>query len=431
MISSLREALQFSPDNIPLRYHLAEMLVNFGRMDEAEKEYKELVRLKPEKRSKAGLAKVLYAQGEYAICSIIIEDLLPDIQNDAELLILYSKTLVHEGNFSDATRIYRQALLLTPSTHDDFLDSKLKIAHTHHDNEDKGEDVENLFMEKSDVNFSHVGGMKEVKKEIELKIIKPLEFQDLYKAYGKKIGGGILLYGPPGCGKTFIARATAGEINAHFISISLNDILDMWIGNSEKNLHRYFEMARANTPCVFFIDEIDALGASRSDMRQSAGRQLINQFLVELDGVEYKNEGILFLGATNAPWQMDSAFRRPGRFDRILFIPPPDEEAREEILKLKLKDKPTKEIEFRQIARKTNLFSGADLDALIDTAIECKLETAFRTGIQEPITTKDLLVAASSRRPSTQEWFQTAKNYALFANEAGAYDDILKYIKNM
>ncbi|WP_159300707.1 AAA family ATPase, partial [Klebsiella pneumoniae] len=88
---------------------------------------------------------------------------------------------------------------------------------------------------------------------IDLKIIKPLEHQDLYKAYGKKIGGGILLYGPPGCGKTHIARATAGEINANFISVGINDILDMWIGNSEKNLHEIFETARQNTPCVVFI----------------------------------------------------------------------------------------------------------------------------------------------------------------------------------
>ena len=137
------------------------------------------------------------------------------------------------------------------------------------------------------------------------------------------------MYGPPGCGKTMIARATAGEVNARFINVSLNDILDMWMGNSEKNLHAIFEEARNNAPCVLFFDEIDALGASRSDMKQSSGRHLINQFLQELDGIGNNNDGVLVLGATNTPWNVDPAFRRPGRFDRIIFVPPPDQEARE------------------------------------------------------------------------------------------------------
>src|SRR5690606_1268733 len=106
----------------------------------------------------------------------------------------------------------------------------------------------------------------------------------------------------PGCGKTYIAKATAGQINAKFISIELNDILDMWIGNSEKNLHDIFELARNNTPCVLFIDEVDALGASRTDMKTSSSRTVINQFLQELDGINANNEGILVMAATNTPW---------------------------------------------------------------------------------------------------------------------------------
>lgn len=161
---------------------------------------------------------------------------------------------------------------------------------------------------KPTINFSDVGGMDAIKKEIELKIIKPLLHPELYKAYGKKIGGGILLYGPPGCGKTYIAKATAGQVHSKFISITLNDILDMWIGSSEKNLHNLFELARQNTPCIIFIDEIDALGASRSDMKQSSGRHLINQFLQELDGIDRTNDGVLIIGATNTPWNLDLLF---------------------------------------------------------------------------------------------------------------------------
>ena len=148
-------------------------------------------------------------------------------------------------------------------------------------------------IERPKITFKDVGGMEALKDEIRMKIIHPLTHPELYKAYGKAIGGGILMYGPPGCGKTHLARATAGEIKAGFIAVGINDVLDMWIGNSERNLHELFEQARGNKPCVLFFDEVDALGASRSDMRHGGGRHLINQFLAELDGVEATNEGVL------------------------------------------------------------------------------------------------------------------------------------------
>jgi SpoVK/Ycf46/Vps4 family AAA+-type ATPase len=261
-----------------------------------------------------------------------------------------------------------------------------------------------------------------------MKIIQPLNNPELYKAYGKKIGGGILLYGPPGCGKTYIAKATAGEINAKFISIGLHDILDMWIGNSEKNLHEVFELARRNTPCVLFFDEVDAIGASRSDLKQSAMRHVINQFLSELDGVNNSNEGVLILAATNAPWSVDAAFRRPGRFDRIIFVEPPDLQAREEILRSILEEKPVEEIDFQKIARATEKFSGADLKAVVDITIEQKLREAMSKGSIQKVTTKDLLNAVKKHRPTTLEWFASARNYALYSNESGLYDDILRYL---
>ena len=136
--------------------------------------------------------------------------------------------------------------------------------------------------------------------------------------------------------KTHLARATAGEINATFLSVGISDVLEMWLGNSERNLHQLFQQARRNKPCVLFFDEVDALAASRTDMRTSAARHMINQFLSEMDGVDSSNEGVLTLAATNAPWHVDAAFRRPGRFDRILFVPPPDQAARAAILRIHL-----------------------------------------------------------------------------------------------
>ncbi len=236
------------------------------------------------------------------------------------------------------------------------------------------------------------------------------------------------MYGPPGCGKTYLARATAGEVRANFMAIGISDILDMWFGNSERNLHLAFDMARRNRPCILFFDEVDALAASRSDMRHSAGRHIINQFLAELDGVKHSNEGVLVLGATNAPWHLDTAFLRPGRFDRIIFVPPPDGPSRASILRVLLKDKPTRDVDCDYLAKKLNDFSGADLRAVIDTAVEAKLREAMKKGVPTPLTTADLQAAAKDVKPSSTAWFASARNYALYANQSGFYDDILPYL---
>jgi SpoVK/Ycf46/Vps4 family AAA+-type ATPase len=428
-IESLREALKFSPDNIPLRLHLADTLLNMNRVEEAEKEYKTILSFQNNSAARYGLAMSYYRQGQYATCSVVLEDSLKTDPDNISFLVLYAKTLLKENNHSQAIENYSKVLEIIPGYTDEELDSQLRVGMNAIPSDDTEAETKNILLAKPSIGFKDVGGMENVKKEIELKIIHPLNQADLYKAYGKKIGGGILLYGPPGCGKTFIAKATAGEINANFISVGLNDILDMWIGNSEKNLHEMFEIARRNKPCVLFFDEIDALGASRSDMKNSGSRHLINQFLQELDGLESDNDGILVLGATNAPWHLDTAFRRPGRFDRIIFIPPPDDQARASIFDIKLKGKPVETINVDKLAKVTGDYSGADIEAVIDIAIEQKLEESFKTGSIQPIQEKDLINATKKHNPSTKEWFVSAKNFALYANESGLYNDVLSYLK--
>lgn len=428
-IDSLREALKHSPNNTPLRLLLADTLLGLNRLEEAETEYTQVLKYANDTKAKTGLAKVFYRKGNYSACNVILEEFIESGHPDIDALTLYAKGLLKENSVAKALETYKKVLSIDPDFYDEELDSQLRVKGGRAETEPEEEIYDSRFLQKPSIDFSDVGGMDAVKKEIELKIIKPLLHPELYKAYGKKIGGGILLYGPPGCGKTFLAKATAGQVNAKFISVGLNDILDMWIGNSEKNLHEIFELARYNTPCILFIDEIDALGASRSDMKQSAGRHLINQFLQELDGIDTSNEGVLIIGATNTPWNLDPAFRRPGRFDRIVFVPPPDETTRESILKLKLTNKPTDAIDYSQLAKKTEHYSGADIDAIIDIAIELKLESSFTDGVPKPIETKDLLNAVKKHKASTQEWFTTAKNFAMFANDSGLYDDILSYLK--
>lgn len=322
-INNLREALKFSPGNIPLKQHLADTLLKASLLDEAEKEYKEIMAMADTIQSKTGLAKVFYQKGQFSQCNVILEELIQNESVDFDVLILHAKALLKERSMAKAIETYQKALAINPAFCDDELDKELRLNSTmFQDQEDEEEkEFHSPFIQKADIKFEDVGGMANIKKEIELKIIRPLQHPELYKAYGKKTGGGILLYGPPGCGKTYIAKATAGQVNARFISVGLSDILDMWVGNSEKNLHNIFEIARQNTPCVLFFDEIDALGASRSDMKQSSGRHLINQFLQELDGIDGNNEGVLILGATNTPWHLNSALEgQAGSIVSYLFL---------------------------------------------------------------------------------------------------------------
>lgn len=439
-VQALRDALRVSPDNVPLRQHLAETLLSLGRLDEAEQEYRQaLAGAGDNDTLKVGLANVFYQQGKNSQALVIVEALLKQTQAPARAYLLHARLLVRAGEVERAVCQYREAIDADPTLADaDFaerlgigadpeesevLEGRLRAPNEDAPIRDEGR------VERPRIAFADVGGMESLKDEIRMKIIHPLTHADLYQAYGKSIGGGILLYGPPGCGKTYLARATAGEVRANFLAIGINDILDMWIGSSERNLHELFEQAREHRPCVLFFDEVDALAASRSDLRQSHGRIVINQFLAELDGVQSSNEGVLILAATNAPWHLDPAFRRPGRFDRILFVPPPDAAARAAILRLMCRGKPSDDVDYDKLAKKTDGFSGADLKAVMDVAVEQKLREAMKEGRPKPLTTRDLLSAAAGIRPSTKEWFATARNYALYSNQGGIYDDILKYLK--
>ena len=261
-------------------------------------------------------------------------------------------------------------------------------------------------------------------------IVYPFQHPEIFAAYGKGAGGGLLLFGPPGCGKTYIARATAGEVGAAFINVGISDVLDMWYGQSEQKLHAIFEAARRLRPTVLFFDEIEALGGNRLDMRQQFQRTLVNQFLAEMDGMEGDNREILVIGATNSPWHVEPALRRPGRFEHVQFVPPPDEEARREILRLHLAGKPAAEdVDIQRLARETEGFSGADLRALVDAASSDALHDAMRSGKVVPFSTGLLLKALRKTRPSTLEWLNTARNYALYSNEGGLYDEVAAYLK--
>jgi AAA+ superfamily predicted ATPase len=467
---ALRDALRLSPDNVPLLLHVGESVLKSGGLEDAESLFRRALALQPANLgAKLGLVSAFFQQGKTSEALVIVESLIKNPAAPPRALLLHARLAVQGGEARLAAQQYLRALELDPSLADGALEQDLreflparpagqslrpKAANpqrAQNETEDaappespfnppdpSGEPLPqgdlplaaaSAQIEHPDLKFADVGGMDRVKEEIRMKIILPLEQPELFKAYGKKAGGGILLYGPPGCGKTFLARATAGQVSANYIAVGINDVLEMWIGQSEKNLHAIFEQARSHRPCVLFFDEVDALGANRTDMLKSGGRQIINQFLSELDGVAANNEGVLILAATNAPWHLDPAFRRPGRFDRIIFVPPPDVAGRAAILRLMLRGKPVSEINYEQVARKTEGFSGADLKAVVDVAVEEKLRAAMGSGTLQRLGERDLIEAAKRHKPTVRDWFDTARNYALYANQSGLYDDILAYLK--
>ncbi|MCI4661316.1 MAG: ATP-binding protein [Neomegalonema sp.] len=278
--------------------------------------------------------------------------------------------------------------------------------------------------------FADVGGLEEVKKDVRRRIILPFKQPGLLSRFKKRTGGGVMLYGPPGCGKTLLARATAGECDAKFYSVSLAEVLDPYVGVSERNLRGVFETARAETPAVIFFDEIDALGAKRRPDSSSHASQLANLFLSELDGTEARNDGVLVLGATNAPWSLDAAFMRPGRFDRLFFVPPPDRPAREAILALELRDRgAVGSVDTAEIAAMTSGYSGADLAHIVELAADDAIDATLEKGVEVPISQDMLRAAARQAKPTVREWLATARNYATYANEGGRYDDVMAFLE--
>ena len=279
------------------------------------------------------------------------------------------------------------------------------------------------------VTLADVGGLKDVKERLEQSFLTPLRNPELRRTYGTNLRGGLLLWGPPGCGKTFLARAVAGELGARFVNVGLHETLDMWLGNSEKQLHQLFEHTRRNTPCVLFFDELDAIGHSRMNLGRSAARNVVAQLLVELDGFESSNDGIFVIGATNQPWDVDPALRRPGRFDRTMLLLPPDREARAAILRYHLRDRLVGSVDFEKIASTAEGMSGADLRLVCEDAAERSLQEAIRSSDPQPIGEAQLRAAIKATRLSTSAWLESARNHVRYANSTGEYDELADYLR--
>jgi AAA+ superfamily predicted ATPase len=426
LLDSLRRAVAALPDDVGLRLSLAEQLAAAGEQQPAIAELAGVLQRDPGNQGAVTLLVRLTAPSSPLPAAVPEAAVGPLSDDEAPEAVPQQEASVPDPD-PDAD----------PDPADDSVNwSRLEA--------DLGDIVSPMFVddaaadepaepayerEVSTTRLADVGGMREVKARLESAFLAPMRNADLRRLYGKSLRGGMLLYGPPGCGKTFLGRAVAGELGASFISVGLSDVLDMYIGNSERNLHELFELARRSVPSVLFFDEVDALGQKRSQTRNSATRGTINQMLSEMDGVNADNEGVFIIGATNQPWDIDTALRRPGRLDRTLLVLPPDAEARAAIFKVHLRDRPVEGISVDRLAKATDGYSGADIAHICETAAERALMDSVQTGVPRMISMADLQAAAAEVRASTGPWFSTARNVVMFGDPDGQYDELRVYMK--
>lgn len=269
--------------------------------------------------------------------------------------------------------------------------------------------IENVILrERPSVTFNDIGGLDEVKELLRMEVIYPRTKKNLYALYGKRPGCGILLYGPPGCGKTLIAKALANECGpgVEFVAPRISDVMSRYVGDSEKIIAAIFDYAKKLKECVIFFDEIDSL-IPRSG--PSYVRRVKNTFLECVDGITSKKEGLLIVGATNAPWLIDPAARRPGRFDKVIYVPPPDFEARRSIFQIHLREVIAnnmlgEDVDIDELALLTEGYTGADIRAVCEEAKEAALKRALSEGVAKPITMQDFVSAIKRRTPSVLPW---------------------------
>ncbi|SKA89244.1 Tetratricopeptide repeat-containing protein [Prosthecobacter debontii] len=465
-LQAIRDALEQSPDNLSLLLLYGRASLEMLQLEDARIAFERVLALDPDHTdAQLGIARVLFMEGDTSGAAVRAERVLLQEPDDASAHLLLSRVYLSENDRARAIEHFDLAAQIDGTMSDPALERELgRTARDArrtspatptqaepsmpNDGLDEGEASQEFYDDaleeppydwrpetfftpgdpnRFETTFADVGGMDELKEEIRLKIIYPLQYPDLYKAYGRRTGGGILIYGPPGCGKTLVLRAVAGEVPCNYLSVGLHEIFDPYFGSTERNLHQIFETARANAPCVLVFDDLDSLAQDRRNVRESQLRNLVNQFLHELDGLR-ENQRVLVIGATNQPWALDPAFRRPGRFDQAIFVQPPDALARTQIISLLAKDKPISNLDVPTLVDATGGFSGADLKWVFDRAAELALSAAIHTGQPVPITMELLLNVARSHAPTMNSWFEGVRDHAQQVAPDGIFNEVKKFL---
>lgn len=327
--------------------------------------------------------------------------------------LLASETMMQmakqsQGKLKEA-RMERARMLVELA--DNLGKKPMKVEKKDEKSESEDEDIKKWQAAKvPDIKFTDVAGLEDVKKAITIRMINPIKYPDKYKMYGKKSGGGVLLYGPPGTGKTMIAKAIANEVGAKFYAVKGSDIVSKWVGDSEKNINSLFEEANKQDRAIIFIDEMDNLLGKRGVDTHNDKR--VNEFLQQIDGFAGRNQNLLLLGATNRPWDIDSAAMRSGRFSQKIYLPLPDAAARKFMLEKNMKNVPiADDFDIDKIVSQTENYSGADIEELCDRAKDEPLLEAIATNKIVKITNADfdrvLAIMPPSVTPKEIELFET------------------------
>lgn len=291
--------------------------------------------------------------------------------------------------------------------------------------------TEIFMVESPNGGFSEVVDMEIQKEELSKYIIYPLKYPENVSDYKINVGGGVLLYGPPGCGKTYVVRATAAEAKVKFINVRIPDIVDALVGNTEKNIHNLFEYARNNAPSIIFFDELDALGISRQESSAYPWiRQAVNTMLNEMNNLYERGHKVLVVGASNEPWLIDPALRRSGRFGRIIYVPAPSEEVRVSLFKKYLSGRPTMEnIDFAALAKLTRFCSHSDIQSICEDASRTVWSKSISSGIngKRLISFADLKESVSKAKFIVPEWYQKAVGY--LGNNITGYPELVEALE--
>jgi SpoVK/Ycf46/Vps4 family AAA+-type ATPase len=380
LLSGLRAAVEAVPDNLALRLHVATLLLQAGR--------------------------------------------------PAESLEHSSAVLALVPGHREATKLVERATTALP---DSPFPAPAPFSAAPPDPQHRGATLDQWVLgevEEPRMTLADVGGMPAIKRWLSTAFLSPLRDPQMRRLFGRSLRGGLLMYGPPGCGKTFLARAVAGELEAGFLRIDLGHVVDMWLGYSRRSIHEIFETARTSAPCLLYLDQLDAIGPRRAGRRHSIGRGVVDQLVAELYSASEEHEGVFVIAATEHPWDVDSLLRRPGRLDHRLLVLPPDREAREAVIRSVLDGRPLAEdLDVTALATRTDRYSASDLAQLCESAAAAALEASIVSNSSRPIALADFTRGLHEIRPSTPPWFELARDYARFAAEPGSYDDLVAYLR--
>jgi len=380
LLAGLRAAVEAVPDNLALRLHVATLLLEAGRPAESLEHSSAVLAVDPGQREAVELA-------------------------DRATAALPASSFAGTAPFpaAPAEPQHRAATL------DQWVLGEVEEPRT---------------------TLDDVGGMPAIKRWLSTAFLSPLRDPQMRRLFGRSLRGGLLMYGPPGCGKTFLARALAGELRAGFLRIDLAHVVDMWLGYSRRSVHEIFETARASGPCLLYLDQLDAIGPRRAGRRHSIGRGVVDQLVAELYSASEEHEEVFVVAATEHPWDVDALLRRPGLLDHRLLVLPPDLQAREAIIGAVLDGRPLAEdLDVHALAARTGKYSAADLAQLCESAAAAAHEASIVSNSSCPIALTDFTRGLNEIRPSTPPWFDLARDYARFAAEPGSYDDLVTYLR--